>query len=161
MEELIGKLLVKNGLTIGVAESCTGGLIAAGLTETPGSSDYFKGGIVSYSNEMKNQLLGVGAEILDSRGAVSRETAEAMAVGVRTSTGADLGLSVTGIAGPGATETKPRGLVYMALAAGQVIICQEHHFSGIRAAVRQGSVKAALNMVRQYLLEYETSSGQH
>ncbi len=162
LEELIGKLLVKNGLTIGVAESCTGGLIAAGLTEIPGSSDYFKGGIVSYSNEMKNQLLGVGAEILDSRGAVSRETAEAMAVGVRTRTGADLGLSVTGIAGPGgATETKPRGLVYMALAAGGAIICQEHHFSGVRGAVRQGSVKSALNMVRQYLLEYETSGGQH
>lgn len=154
LEDLVGKLLLENGLTIGVAESCTGGLIAARLTDIPGSSAYFKGGIVPYSNEMKNQILGVNIEILKSCGAVSRETAEAMAVGVRTGTGADLGLAVTGIAGPaGGTAAKPRGLVYIALAAEHITICHEHHFPGMRMAVRQGTVNAALNMVRQYLLD--------
>ncbi|MBP7331718.1 MAG: competence/damage-inducible protein A, partial [Firmicutes bacterium] len=100
LEDLVGKLLLAKGLTIGVAESCTGGLIAARLTDIPGSSAYFKGGIVSYSNEMKNRILGVSMEIMNSYGAVSKETAEAMAVGVRAAAGADLGLAVTGIAGP-------------------------------------------------------------
>ncbi len=154
LEELVGKLLLERGLSIGVAESCTGGLIAARLTDIPGSSAYFKGGVVSYSNEMKNQVLGVDMEILNKFGAVSRETAGAMAAGVRESTGADLGLAVTGIAGPGGgTAAKPRGLVYIALAADGVSICREHHFPGIRMAVRQGTVNASLNMVRQYLLE--------
>ncbi|MDD4765962.1 MAG: competence/damage-inducible protein A [Desulfotomaculaceae bacterium] len=154
LEDLVGKLLMEKGLTIGVAESCTGGLIAARLTDLPGSSAYFKGGIVSYSNEMKNQVLGVSMEILNNSGAVSKETAEAMAAGVRAGTGADLGLAVTGIAGPaGGTAAKPRGLVYIALAADDTTICREHHFPGIRMAVRQGTVNAALNLVRQYLLD--------
>ncbi len=154
LEELTGKLLLKKGLTIGIAESCTGGLIAAGLTGIPGSSAYFKGGIVSYSNEMKNRALGVNKEILDRYGAVSRETAIAMAVGVRARTNAHLGLAVTGIAGPsGGTAAKPKGLVYIALAADHITICREHHFPGVRAAVRQGTVNAALNMTRQYLLD--------
>ncbi|MFX4260831.1 competence/damage-inducible protein A [Pelotomaculum propionicicum] len=154
LEELVGKLLLERGLSIGVAESCTGGLIAARLTDIPGSSAYFKGGVVSYSNEMKNRVLGVDIKILDSFGAVSRETAEAMAAGVRAGTGADLGLAVTGIAGPaGGTAAKPRGLVYVALAAGDITICRGHHFPGIRMAVRQGTVNASLNMVRQYLLD--------
>lgn len=154
LEELVGKLLLERGLSIGVAESCTGGLIAARLTDIPGSSAYFMGGVVSYSNEMKNKVLGVDMEILNKFGAVSRETAEAMAAGVRESTGADLGLAVTGIAGPsGGTAAKPRGLVYIALAAEGTSICREHHFPGIRMAVRQGTVNASLNMVRQYLIE--------
>lgn len=153
LEDLVGKLLLAKGLTIGVAESCTGGLIAARLTDIPGSSAYFKGGIVSYSNEMKNRILGVSMEIMNSYGAVSKETAEAMAVGVRAAAGADLGLAVTGIAGPaGGTAAKPRGLVYIALAADPITICRKHHFPGMRMAVRQGTVNAALNMVRQYLL---------
>lgn len=154
LEELVGKFLLERGLSIGVAESCTGGLIAARLTDIPGSSAYFKGGVVSYSNEMKNQVLGVDIEILKKFGAVSRETAGAMAAGVRAGTGADLGLAVTGIAGPaGGTASKPRGLVYIALAAGDTVICREHHFPGGRIAVRQGTVNASLNMVRQYLLD--------
>ncbi len=154
LEELVGKLLLERGLSIGVAESCTGGLIAARLTDIPGSSAYFKGGVVSYSNEMKNKVLGVDIEKLNRFGAVSKETAEAMAMGVRAGTGADLGLAVTGIAGPsGGTASKPRGLVYIALAAGDTVICREHHFPGARMAVRQGTVNASLNMVRQYLLD--------
>lgn len=153
LEDLVGKLLLERGLSIGVAESCSGGLIAARLTDIPGSSAYFRGGVVSYSNEMKNRVLGVANEILARFGAVSRETAEAMAAGVRVITGSDLGLAVTGIAGPaGGTAAKPRGLVYIALAAGDSTICREHHFPGARMAVRQGTVNASLNMVRQYLL---------
>jgi nicotinamide-nucleotide amidase len=151
-EELVGKLLLEKGLTLGTAESCTGGMIASRLTDIPGSSEYFKGGIVSYTNEVKNRVLGVGQEILNTFGAVSEETAVAMAQGAREKTNADLGLSVTGVAGPGGgTAEKPRGLVYIALAAADKVICREHHFAGSRAAVRQGSVNSALNLLRQYL----------
>lgn len=152
LEEQVGKLLLKKRLTLGTAESCTGGMIASRLTDIPGSSDYFRGGIVSYSNEVKNKVLGVGQEILDTFGAVSRETAEAMALGARENTNADLGLAVTGVAGPGGgTPEKPRGLVYIALAAADRVICREHHFAGSRAAVRQGTVNSSLNLLRQYL----------
>lgn len=152
LEVLVGKLLLARGLTLGVAESCSGGLIAARLTDIPGSSAYFKGGIVAYSNEVKNKVLGVDLDILNRYGAVSRETAEAMAVGSRERTGSDLGLAVTGIAGPsGGTKAKPRGLVYISLAADDIAICREHRFAGSRTAVRQGTVNASLNMLRQYL----------
>ncbi len=152
LEEQVGKLLLENGLTLGTAESCTGGMIASRLTDIPGSSEYFKGGIVSYTNEVKNRVLGVGQEILNTFGAVSGETAGAMARGAREKTNADLGLSVTGVAGPGGgTAKKPRGLVYIALAAADKVICREYHFAGSRAAVRQGSVNSALNLLRQYL----------
>jgi nicotinamide-nucleotide amidase len=152
LEEQVGKLLLEKGLTLGTAESCTGGMIASRLTDIPGSSDYFKGGIVSYTNEVKNKVLGVSQEILNTFSAVSRETAEAMALGAREIINADLGLSVTGIAGPGGgTAEKPRGLVYVALAAADKVICCEHHFAGSRAAVRQATVNSSLNMLRQYL----------
>jgi nicotinamide-nucleotide amidase len=152
LEEQVGNLLLEKGLTLGTAESCTGGMIASRLTDIPGSSDYFKGGIVSYTNEVKNKVLGVSQEILDTFGAVSRETAEAMAMGAREKINADLGLSVTGVAGPGGgTAEKPRGLVYIALAAADIVICREHHFAGSRAAVRQGTVNSSLNLLRQYL----------
>lgn len=152
LENVVGQLLLKEGLSIGVAESCSGGLIAARLTDIPGSSAYFKGGVVSYSNEMKNRVLGVGTDIIERFGAVSKETAEAMAEGVRERTGADLGLATTGIAGPGGgTPAKPIGLVYISLAAPDGTFHREYRFPGIRMAVRQGTVNAALNMVRQYL----------
>jgi len=153
LENVVGQLLLKEGLSIGVAESCTGGLIAARLTDIPGSSAYFKGGVVSYSNEMKNRVLGVGTDIIERFGAVSKETADAMAEGVRERTGADLGLATTGIAGPGGgTPAKPRGLVYVSLAAADGTFHREYRFPGFRMAVRQGTVNAALNMVRQYLM---------
>jgi nicotinamide-nucleotide amidase len=152
LEVLVGKLLLARGLTLGVAESCSGGLIAARLTGIPGSSAYFKGGIIAYSNGVKNKVLGVDLDILNKYGAVSRETAGAMAVGSREITGSDLGLAVTGIAGPdGGTKAKPRGLVYISLAADDIVICREHRFAGSRTAVRQGTVNASLNMLRQYL----------
>lgn len=153
LEEVVGELLLESGLRIGLAESCTGGLIAARLTNIPGSSNYFMGGVVSYSNEMKVKVLGVPEGILDRHGAVSKETAAAMAGGIRRLAGTDLGLAVTGIAGPGGgTPAKPAGLVYIALAAPDSACCRQYRFPGERPAVRQGTVNAALNMVRHYLL---------
>lgn len=156
-EEMVGKLLLKQGLSIGTAESCTAGLVAARLTDVPGSSAYFKGGVVSYSNEMKIGLLGVPGAVIEQFGAVSKETAIAMARGIRGKTGADLGLATTGIAGPGGgTPTKPTGLVYVALAAADDTLYREYRFPGFRAGVRQGTVNAALHMVRQYLEQQTT-----
>jgi nicotinamide-nucleotide amidase len=153
LEEVVGKLFLESGLSIGLAESCTGGLIAARLTNVPGCSDYVMGGVVSYSNEMKEEVLGVPGRILDRHGAVSKETAVAMADGIRSLAKTDLGLAVTGIAGPGGgTPAKPVGLVYIALAAPDSTCCREYRFPGERPAVRQGTVNAALNMVRHYLL---------
>ncbi len=153
LEEVLGILLKESGLSIGVAESCTGGLIAARLTDVPGSSDYFKGGVVAYSNDLKKSLLGVPLSILDRYGAVSEETAIAMAEGARERIKSNLGLAVTGIAGPGGgTPAKPKGLVYISLASDDGTLCREYRFSGERPAVRQSTVNAALSMVRQYLL---------
>ncbi|MFA4885868.1 MAG: competence/damage-inducible protein A [Desulfotomaculaceae bacterium] len=154
LEEMVGKLLLARGLSIGTAESCTGGLVAARLTDVPGSSAYFKGGVVSYSNEIKSGILGVSMSVLERFGAVSKETAMAMAQGVRERTGAEIGLATTGIAGPGGgTPAKPTGLVYVSLAADDGILYREYHFPGFRPAVRQGAVNAALHMVKQYLID--------
>lgn len=153
LEDVVGKLLLETGLSIAVAESCTGGLIAARLTDIPGSSGYLKGGVVAYSNEMKNKILGVPSDTIDRYGAVSKQTAVAMAEGVRVLAGSNLGLAVTGIAGPGGgSPAKPRGLVYISLAADDGTCCREYRFPGERPAVRQGTVNAGLNMVRHYLL---------
>ncbi len=152
LEETVGKMLLEKGFSIGVAESCTGGMIATKLTDVPGSSGYFIGGVVSYSNEVKDKVLGVPVEVLESCGAVSKEVAFAMAKGVRKLTGADLGLATTGIAGPeGGTPDKPRGLVYISIAGAGGVCCQEYRFPGMRMAVRQGATNAALNMVKRYL----------
>ncbi|MCL6558707.1 MAG: competence/damage-inducible protein A, partial [Firmicutes bacterium] len=153
LEEVVGKLLLETGLTIAVAESCTGGMIAARLTDVPGSSGYMKGGVVAYSNDMKKDILGVPAQTLDLYGAISKQTAVAMAEGVRGLAGSNLGLAVTGIAGPGGgTPAKPMGLVYISLVADDSNCCREYRFPGERFAVRQGTANAALNMVRHYLL---------
>lgn len=151
--EAVGRLLKESGLSISVAESCTGGLIAARLTDVPGSSEYFTGGVVAYSNALKKSLLGVPPSILNLYGAVSEETAVAMARGIRELTGSHLGLAVTGIAGPGGgTPAKPRGLVYISLAYDDGIIFREYRFPGERAAVRQSTVNTAINLVKQFLL---------
>jgi len=153
VEYAVGKLLVKKGMSLSVAESCTGGLIGARLTDVPGSSEYFIGGVIAYSNELKQSLLGVAPEIIKQYGAVSKQTAVAMAEGVRKLAQTSLGLAVTGIAGPGgATPVKPNGLVYISLASAGGTSWREFHFPGGRSAVRQGTVNAALSMVRNYLL---------
>jgi PncC family amidohydrolase len=143
-------------LTVATAESCTGGNVAAALTSLAGSSDYVMGGIVSYSNAAKANLLGVSQEILDTRGAVSPECAQAMAEGARRALDTDLAVSTTGIAGPGGgTTRKPVGLVYIAVADHDGAAVTEHHFTGDRVAVTSAATEAALVMLLERI-ERET-----
>ncbi|MEW5761728.1 MAG: competence/damage-inducible protein A [Bacillota bacterium] len=152
IEVTVGDLLQAKGLTLAVAESCTAGLLGARITSVPGSSAYFAGGVIAYSNALKERLLGVPAETLARHGAVSEETAVAMVRGVRSVTGADVALAVTGIAGPGGgTPEKPVGLVYIALAGTNYLDCRRFVLPGHRAAVREGTVNTALNLLKRYL----------
>lgn len=155
MEELAkraGELLSKMGLTLSLAESCTGGLIADWITNVSGSSNYFLGGVVAYSNEAKEKVLGVSHEILVQYGAVSEEAARAMAEGARRLFASDLALAVTGIAGPtGGTPEKPVGLVYIALAAEGETRCKRHIWHGDRLQNKAQSVERALEMLIAYL----------
>ncbi len=154
MVGIVGKALRQRGLTIATAESCTGGLLGGMLTQEPGSSAFYLGGVISYANSVKETLLGVEAKTLDSLGAVSAEVAQAMAQGVQTRTGAKLALATTGIAGPdGGTPEKPVGLVYIGLATPEGVQAQKFQFYGERESVRQLTVKAALDWVRRYLLK--------
>jgi len=124
IEKRIGKMLKERGLKIAVAESCTGGLISSRITDISGASDYFEAGITTYSNESKIRLLNVPEDIIDRYGAVSEETAKAMAEGVKKTVHADIGVSVTGIAGPtGGTEGKPVGTVFIGLATKKSHLC--------------------------------------
>jgi PncC family amidohydrolase len=135
-------------LTIAAAESCTGGNVSARITAIAGASDYFRGGIVAYANEAKASLLGVTQETLDTRGAVSAECARQMAEGARRAFDADIAVATTGIAGPGgATERKPVGLVYIALAAPDGVQVEEFHFPGSRPVVTDAATEAALLML--------------
>jgi nicotinamide-nucleotide amidase len=145
---LLAEGLDLRGLTLAVAESCTGGLLAATITERPGVSSFFLGGVISYSNQVKIDQLAVPADVLDSKGAVSEETARAMADGVRSRFGADLGVGITGIAGPGgATTGKPVGLVHIAVAAPAGLLARQDVWVGDRSQVRRASVRAALALL--------------
>src|SRR4030042_6669917 len=140
-------------LTIGAVESATGGRIADRITDIPGSSDYFKGSVVTYSNEAKIALLGVRKATIDNHGAVSEQTALGMAQGGRKLMDVDICLSNTGIAGPsGATPEKPVGLFYLALATRNENLSRKHVFQGNREENKRDAAKAALNMMKQYLL---------
>jgi len=151
LEEMVGKMLQENGKTLSVAESCTGGLVAAKITNISGSSDYFERGVVSYSNQAKMEILGVPRDLLEKYGAVSPEMALAMAQGVRRISKTDLGLSVTGIAGPtGGTKEKPVGLIYIGLADAQKSWVEKFLFGQDRMINRERAAQAALNMVRSY-----------
>lgn len=153
MEQVVGRLLSKQGRTVAAAESCTGGLIAYRLTQVPGSSAYVDRTVVCYSNQAKMELLGVSEHLLREHGAVSREVAAAMAKGMRERTGVSVALSVTGIAGPGgATETKPVGLVYIGLDGGDDAMTKECRFHGDRSVIRQRAAQAALDMLRRWLM---------
>lgn len=148
----VGQLLISQGKKLAVAESCTAGLLGTMITDIPGSSQYFWGGVISYSNEAKVRFLGVQESILEQYGAVSRQTAEEMARGILRAAGADLGLSITGIAGPeGGTEEKPVGLVYIGLAHGDNCTVKELHFVGPREANRKLAAKSALDLLRRHL----------
>ena len=141
-----------HGLTLATAESCTGGLISHVLTEVPGSSGYFLGGVVSYSDRAKAALLGVPETTLTRYGAVSAQAARAMAIGARTRVGADVAVAVTGIAGPsGGTPDKPVGLTFIALAAARGGRLERHVWSGGRAANKRSSAEAALRLVLAWL----------
>jgi nicotinamide-nucleotide amidase len=154
LEESVGDLFRQKEKTLATAESCTGGLIAESLTRIPGSSDYFAGGFVTYSNEMKMQWLGVDAGLIEHHGAVSDEVARAMAQGARGRCEVDYAIGVTGIAGPGGgTEEKPVGLVYIAVSGPDGVNSERYRFFGDRDAVRERSRVAALNMVRLMLEE--------
>ncbi len=153
LEAVVGTMLAQRRLTITTAESCTGGLIANRLTDISGSSAYFVGGVVTYSNQEKARLLGVAPELMEQHGSVSEVVAKAMAVGARERSGADMAAAATGIAGPtGGTPQKPVGLVWIALATQESVICQEHRFHGARDQIKWRTSQAALNMVRLRLL---------
>jgi nicotinamide-nucleotide amidase len=142
------------GLTLATAESITGGLVGARLTSVPGSSGVFVGGVVAYSNELKRSQLGVPAETLEAHGAVSPETAAAMAAGARERLGADVAVSVTGIAGPGGgTPDKPVGLVYLHAEAPDASRGIEFDFPGDRETIRIRSAVSALHLVRRVLAQ--------
>jgi nicotinamide-nucleotide amidase len=153
LEKTVGTSLRAARATLAVAESCTGGLLAAQLTEQPGSSDYFLGGIVTYANRIKETQLAIDPHVLKRYGAVSPEIARALAQNVRERMGSTYGIGITGIAGPGgATAGKPVGLVYVALATPRRTKVSEFQFSGSRDAVRTRAVTAALDALRQELL---------
>jgi len=157
VEELLGDLLRRGKMTIATAESCTGGMIAALITSVPGSSDYFREGVVAYANDAKIRLLGVPPDTLERHGAVSRETAAAMAEGLLYRSGADIALATTGIAGPGGgTPSKPVGTVYISLADREGTIVTECHFTGTRAEIRQETASRALDLACRRISERRT-----
>jgi nicotinamide-nucleotide amidase len=152
LEQVVGRQLVARGLTLAVAESCTGGLVGHRLTGLPGSSAFFERGVVVYSNRAKQELLGVPEEVLRVHGAVSRPCAEAMVRGVCERSGAACGLAITGIAGPdGGTPTKPVGTVFIGVAVPGTVEAVHHRFAGGRAAVKWQSSQVALDMLRRRL----------
>ncbi len=156
LEKVVGKLLTERGLKIAIAESCTGGLICDRITNISGSSRYFERGIVAYSNEAKVQILGVPEELIKNHGAVSKEVAEAMAEGVRKISGADIGISTTGIAGPtGGTPQKPVGLVWIGYSDKNETFAKEFRFGYDRLGNKQIASQIALEILRRKLLGIE------
>lgn len=151
LEETLGSILRESNLTLATAESCTGGLLGHLVTNVPGSSDYYLGGMVTYSNDAKERLLGVNPETLESHGAVSQETVLEMAEAARLAFDAGIGVSISGVAGPtGGTPEKPIGLVWIGLSATRYTRAWEHHFPGDRLEVKERSARAAL----QHLIDY-------
>lgn len=154
LEEAVGRVLRARGLRLAVAESCTGGLIGHRLTSRPGSSDYFDRGLIVYSNQAKQELLGVTADTLERHGAVSAQCAAEMAQGARQRAAADLGLAVTGIAGPGGgSDEKPVGTVFFGLADSQGVRSQGYLFRGGRAMIKAQAAENALDWLRRYLAD--------
>jgi nicotinamide-nucleotide amidase len=153
IEQIVSYLLQMRGMTLATAESCTGGLLAERITSLSGSSRYFLGGAVVYSNELKTQFAGVPKALIDKHGAVSREVAQALAEGIRKRCLSSYGVGITGVAGPtGGTEQKPVGLVYIALAGEEGTQVVERNFLGDRRRIREFSTQRALEMIRRALL---------
>lgn len=152
LEQEVGNLLRQRGLTLGVVESATGGLISHLITNIPGSSDYYKGSITAYSNEVKTRVIGVKEDTISKYGAVSSQVVEEMAQGGRKILAADICLSDTGIAGPdGATLEKPLGLFYVGLSHQAGTHSQKHSFRGNREQNKLDAAKAALGWLKEYL----------
>ena len=153
LEGVVGRLLIRRRATVSVAESCTGGLLTDRLTNVPGSSRYVRGGVIAYHNDIKAGLLGVPAALLQHYGAVSAPVAKAMAQGVRRVAGSDVGIAVTGIAGPsGATASKPVGLVYLGLSDRNTTHAQRCQFFGDRLSIKAQAAQVALDWLRLHLL---------
>ena len=158
-EEEIGDALRKEEISISTAESCTGGLISHIITNVPGSSEYYKGGIIAYANEVKETVLHVSKDILEAKGAVSAECAMAMAKGVRELLRTDVGIATTGIAGPtGGTPDKPVGLIYIALATKDYVYHAKHIFHEDRDGNKREAANAALEMLWGYITKRARSS---
>jgi PncC family amidohydrolase len=152
LEEQIGELLMKRGWHLALAESCTGGLVSHRITNVPGSSSYYLGGITAYANETKMRLLGVRTETLEEHGAVSRETVLEMARGARQTLQADIAMSISGIAGPGGeTPGKPVGLTWIGLSAPDWENAWSYIWSGNRLQVKEQSAEEVLRLLRDYL----------
>jgi len=155
MESVVAALFREKGLTLSLAESCSGGLVAKRITDIPGSSAYFLEGAVTYSNAAKERILGVSAQLLEEKGAVSSEVAMAMAKGIRKFSGSDIALAVTGVAGPdGGAAAKPAGTVYIALAAHDRCHAKRYRFNGNRPEIRAVTSFMALDWLRRYLLTH-------
>jgi len=153
LENVVGDLLRSKGKTLSIAESCTGGLLSNRITNIPGSSNYFRAGIVSYSNEVKCWVLGVSKDDLDEYGAVSMQTAKAMAGGVARISAADTALAVTGVAGPGGgSKEKPVGTVYIAVWGDGLNYCEKFRFYGSREEIKWKVSQKALEILRWFLL---------
>jgi len=148
LEEELGEKLRNRKLTIAVAESCTGGLLGSKITDVPGSSEYFLGGVIAYQNEVKESLLHVPQQVIAAHGAVSAQTVEAMAGGCRELFECDIAISITGIAGPGGgSAEKPVGLVYVGLATASGVISRRFQWDGSRTQNKESSVRAAMEMI--------------
>ena len=156
LEQEIGDLLRRKGLTLGVVESATGGLISHLITNVPGSSDYYKGSVTAYSNETKVKVVGVSRDTIEKYGAVSHQVAEEMAWGGRKVLAVDVCLADTGIAGPaGATPDKPVGLFYLGLAHQGGTFSRKHEFRGNREQNKRSAAEAALSWLKEYLMSLE------
>ena len=152
VEKVIGRLLMKNGLALAVAESCTGGLIGDRITDVPGSSRYFVGGVIAYSNGVKSKVLKVKPQTLAKWGAVSEQVVREMAAGACRRLKAQVGVAVSGVAGPGGGfKAKPVGFAYVCAMAGKRVMVERHLFRGGRRAVKEQSAEAALQLCRRML----------
>jgi PncC family amidohydrolase len=146
------ELLLKNKITIATAESCSGGLLAKMLTDTPGSSSYFLLGAITYSNSAKNKILNIPLKTINKYGAVSKTVAQLMADSIRKIANSSIGIGITGIAGPsGASKNKPKGMVFIALASRNKTICKKFYFPGNRNSVRTKAAQSALKLIKNQI----------
>ena len=151
-EEKLGNLLTAQTMTLAVAESCTGGLLGSTITDVPGSSVYFLGGIIAYTNSSKIEILGVPLLTIEKNGAVSERCAVAMAKGILNNFACDIGIGVTGIAGPnGGTEQKPVGTVFIGVANEEREMVRQYNFTGTRQKIKEATVKAAIELGCEFL----------